>query len=246
MPESLRPYTQSIAHDAGWQWRIPLQHRTGNGHVFCDEFISEDEAADVLLGNLEGEPLKDPLPIRFTPGCRKKLWHRNCVALGLASGFIEPLESTSIHLIQIGITNLIKVFPSKGDNAAREQEYNRRMRYEYEAVRDFIILHYHQTSREDTPFWKHVKHMSVPDTLQQKMDAFRESGHLFRIDEELFTEVGWLQVMLGQGLKPESYNPLADTLTTTEVRDYLKNLQTIMQGTVQRMRSYPEFIKGIA
>ena len=183
VPESLRPYTQSIAHDAGWQWRIPLQHRTGNGHVFSDEFMSEDEATDVLLGNLEGEPLKDPLSIRFTPGCRKKLWHRNCVALGLASGFIEPLESTSIHLIQIGITNLIKVFPSKGDNAAREQEYNRRMRYEYEAIRDFIILHYHQTSREDTPFWKHVKNMSVPDSLQQKMDAFRESGHLFRIDE---------------------------------------------------------------
>ena len=246
VPESLRPYTQSIAHDAGWQWRIPLQHRTGNGHVFCDEFMSEDEATEILLGNLEGEALKDPLPIRFTPGCRKKLWHRNCIALGLASGFIEPLESTSIHLIQIGITNLVKVFPSKGDNRAREQEYNRRMRYEYEAIRDFIILHYHQTSREDTPFWKHVRHMRVPASLQQKMDAFRESGHLFRIDEELFTEVGWLQVMLGQGLRPESYNPLADTLTSNEVRDYLKNLRTIMQGTVKRMQPYPDFLKSVA
>lgn len=243
-PESLRPYTQSIAHDAGWQWRIPLQHRTGNGHVFSDDFMSEDEATQVLLDNLEGEALKDPLSIPFTPGCRKKLWHRNCIALGLASGFIEPLESTSIHLIQIGITNLVKVFPSKGDNAARAREYNRRMRYEYEAVRDFIILHYHQTEREDTPFWKQVKHMDVPESLQQKMDAFRESGHLYRIDEELFTEVGWLQVMLGQGIRPQSYNPLADTLTREQVDEYLQNLHTIMQGTVKRLQPYAEFLKS--
>ncbi|MBT8082489.1 MAG: tryptophan 7-halogenase [Gammaproteobacteria bacterium] len=246
VPESLRPYTQSIAHGAGWQWRIPLQHRTGNGHVFSDEFMSEDEAAGILLGNLEGEALKDPLSIRFTPGCRKKLWHKNCVALGLASGFIEPLESTSIHLIQIGITNLLKVFPTLGDNSAKEREYNRRMRYEYQAIRDFIILHYHLTEREDTPFWKHVKHMGVPEALQQKMAAFEEAGHLYRVDEELFTEVGWLQVMLGQGLRPRSYNALADTLSSAEVRDYLQNLKTIFAATVNKLQPYDEFIKSCA
>ena len=245
-PRSLRPYTQSIAHQAGWQWRIPLQHRTGNGHVFSDSFISEDEATQVLLDNLEGEPLKDPLSLRFTPGCRKKLWHKNCVALGLSSGFIEPLESTSIHLIQIGITNLLKVFPTNGDNAAKEHEYNRRMRFEYEAVRDFIILHYHQTNREDTPFWSHVKNMHIPENLREKMASFSESGHLYRVDDELFTEVGWLQVMLGQGIRPRQYNALADTLSADEVGEYLKNLHTILKGTVAKLQPYPEFMKAIS
>jgi len=245
-PRSLRPYTQSIAHQAGWQWRIPLQHRTGNGHVYCDQFISEDEATQVLLDNLEGEPLKDPLSLRFTPGCRKKLWHRNCVALGLASGFIEPLESTSIHLIQVGITNLIKVFPAKGDNDAKAREYNRRMRYEYEAIRDFIILHYHQTKREDTPFWEHVRNMDIPENLREKMASFSESGHLYRIDDELFTEVGWLQVMLGQGIRPRQYNALADTLSTEQVREYLQNLHTILKTTVSRLQPYADFLKTCA
>ena len=244
-PESIRPYTQSIAHDAGWQWRIPLQHRTGNGHVYSDNFMSEDEATQTLLDNLEGEPLKDPLQLRFTPGCRRKLWHRNCVALGLSSGFIEPLESTSIHLIQIGITNLLKVFPDKGDNTAKRREYNRRMRFEYEAIRDFIILHYHQTSREDTPFWKHVKHMAIPETLADKMASFEETGHLYRIDEELFTEVGWLQVMLGQGLRPKSYNALADTLSKQDVAEYLNNLQTIFTSTVKKLTPYPDFLASL-
>jgi len=243
---SLRPYTQSIAHSAGWQWRIPLQHRTGNGHVFSDGFMSEDEAASILLGNLEGQPLKDPMSIRFTPGCRRRLWHRNCVALGLASGFIEPLESTSIHLIQIGITNLIKVFPTRGDNAAKMREYNRRMRYEYEAIRDFIILHYHLTEREDTPFWAYVRHMDVPEPLEHKMASFAESGHLYRVDDELFTEVGWLQVMLGQGLRPRQYNALADTLSSDEVREYLGNLRTIYEVTVGKLRPYDEFVKSCA
>jgi tryptophan halogenase len=245
-PRSLRPYTQSIAHQAGWQWRIPLQHRTGNGHVYCDRFISEDEATQVLMDNLEGEPLKDPLSLRFTPGCRKQLWHRNCVALGLASGFIEPLESTSIHLIQIGITNLLKVFPTKGDNEAKAREYNRRMRFEYEAIRDFIILHYHQTSREDTPFWKHVKNMEIPENLQHKMASFAESGHLYRIDEELFTQVGWLQVMLGQGIRPKQYNALADTLSTEQAREYLQDLHTILKATVAKLQPYPDFIKALS
>ena len=147
---------------------------------------------------------------------------------------------------EIGITNLLKVFPSLGDNSAKEQEYNRRMRYEYEAVRDFIILHYHLTEREDTPFWKHVKHMEVPEGLQQKMAAFEEAGHLYRIDDELFTEVGWLQVMLGQGLRPRSYNPLADTLSSKDVEEYLRNLKTIFATTVGKLQPYEEFVKSCA
>lgn len=245
-PESVRPYTQSIAHGAGWQWRIPLQHRTGNGHVFSDEFMSEDEATSILLNNLEGEPLKDPLSLRFTPGCRKQLWHRNCVALGLSSGFIEPLESTSIHLIQVGITNLLKVFPDKGDNRAKMREYNRRMRFEYESIRDFIILHYHQTSRDDTPFWRRVRDMDIPEGLQEKIASFRESGHLYRIDDELFTEVGWFQVMLGQGLQPEGYNAMADSLTSGEVKEYLENLSTVLRGAVGRLPEYAKFLESIA
>ena len=245
-PRSKRPYTQSIAHNAGWQWRIPLQHRVGNGHVFSDNFTSEDEATQTLLDNLEGNPLRDPLSLRFTPGCRKKLWHKNCVALGLSSGFIEPLESTSIHLIQTGITNLLKVFPAKGDNEAKAREYNRRMRFEYEAVRDFIILHYHQTEREDTPFWKYVKHMDIPASLQDKIDSFVESGHLYRIDEELFTEVGWLQVMMGQGLRPRQYNAMADSLPSDQIAEFLKNFNALLKGTVERLQPYDEFVKSIA
>ena len=246
VPESVRPYTQSIAHGAGWQWRIPLQHRTGNGHVFCDEFISEDEATQTLLDNLEGEALRDPLLLRFTPGCRKKLWHKNCIALGLSSGFIEPLESTSIHLIQLGILHFLNVFPDMGDNSAKQKIYNQRMRFDYERIRDFIILHYHQTEREDTPFWKHVKHMTVPDTLVEKMDAFRESGHLYRIDDELFTEVGWLQVMIGQGLMPRSYSAMADTLSTDEVREFLGNLDTVFSNAVKNLQPYEQFLKACA
>jgi tryptophan halogenase len=162
----------------------------------------------------------------------------------LASGFIEPLESTSIHLIQVGITNLLKLFPAKGDNDAKAREYNRRMRYEYEAIRDFIILHYHQTSREDTPFWKYVKNMDIPENLREKMESFSESGHLYRIDDELFTEVGWLQVMLGQGIRPKQYNALADTLSTEQLGEYLQNLHTILKTTVARLQPYPEFLKS--
>jgi tryptophan halogenase len=246
VPQAMRPYTQSIAHQAGWQWRIPLQHRTGNGHVFCSDFISEDEATRVLLDNLEGEPLREPFSIRFKPGCRRQLWAGNCVAVGLSSGFIEPLESTSIHLIQIGITNLLKSFPTRGGNAAKAREYNRRMRFEYERIRDFIVLHYHLTARDDSPFWDRCRTMAVPDTLAAKMQLFAECGHLPRIDDELFAEVGWLQVMMGQGLRPRSYNPLADTLSTEQVAEYLRNFHTVISSTVDRLPPYTDYLKQFA
>lgn len=238
----MRPYTQSIAHGAGWQWRIPLQHRTGNGHVYCSEHMSQDEATSILLSNLEGEPLKDPMLIKFTTGRRKKVWNKNCVSLGLSSGFMEPLESTSIHLIQVGVTNLLKHFPTKTNMAANCEQYNRRIIFEYEAIRDFIILHYKQTEREDTPFWKMCKEMEIPESLRYRMDIFKRAGHLYRLDNECFTEVSWLQVMIGQGLIPEEFNPIANSITSAESADYLANLNKIFTGAVEKLPSHKDFI----
>lgn len=238
----MRPYTQSIAHGAGWQWRIPLQHRTGNGHVYCSDHISDDEATSILLDNLEGEPLKDPMLIKFTTGRRKKIWNKNCISLGLSSGFMEPLESTSIHLIQVGVSNLLKYFPSKSNMATNCEQFNRRMIFEYETIRDFIILHYSQTEREDTPFWKMCKEMDIPESLKLRMDAFEQAGHLYRLDNECFTESSWLQVMLGQGLTPKEFNPIADSITSEEAADYLENLNTIFTNAVTKLPSHKEFI----
>jgi len=238
----LRPYTQSIAHTAGWQWRIPLQHRTGNGHVFCSDYMSEDEATQILLSNIEGETLKDPMTIRFKTGRRKKIWNKNCVAFGLSSGFIEPLESTSIHLIQSAVTTLVKHFPALDFNEVNRAEYNRRMTYEYESIRDFIILHYHLNARHDSSFWTRCREMDVPDTLKKRMEIFKQTSQLYRRDDELFTEVAWLQVMVGQGLIPDDYSPLADTVPSRDVAEYLKNLNSIMSREVKRLPSHQNFI----
>jgi len=239
---AFRPYTQSIAHKAGWQWRIPLQHRTGNGHVFCSDHMSVDEATQILLSNVEGEILKDPMTIKFKTGRRHKMWNKNCVALGLSSGFLEPLESTSIHLIQMGVTNLVKHFPSLEFNEINSGEYNRRMAYEYETIRDFIILHYHLNARDDSKFWTMCREMDVPETLKWRMNIFKQTGQLFRKDDELFTEVGWLQVMIGQGLIPDDYSPLADTVSSDNVAEYLKNLNSIMATAVKGLPTHREFI----
>lgn len=238
----IRPYTQSIAHSAGWQWRIPLQHRTGNGHVYSSKYMSDDEAASILMDNLEGEALKDPMQLRFTAGCRKKSWVKNCVSVGLSSGFIEPLESTSIHLIQTAMTFLLKHFPSTTACAVNAEEFNRRMAFEYTSVRDFIILHYHQTQRTDSDFWNYVRTMEIPESLKERMEAFRSHGFVSRIDDELFTEVGWLQVFLGQGLMPESYNMMADAIAPNDIRDYLKNLNSIMTNATKQLPMHQEYL----
>lgn len=237
-----RPYTQAIAHQAGWQWRIPLQHRTGNGHVFCSDFISEDEAASVLLANVEGEPLAEPRTLRFKTGMRKQAWNGNVVSLGLSSGFLEPLESTSIHLIQDGIAKLISHFPNRSFDPVNIETYNRRMRFDYERIRDFIILHYHANQRTDSPFWIRCREMGIPDSLQHKLDLFRATGRLFRENEELFIEIGWFQVLTGQNITPQRYHPLADKLTDEQLAGFFADVGKIIGGTAGRLPSHENFI----
>ena len=239
--ETLTPYTRSTAHRAGWQWRIPLQHRTGNGHVYCSSHISDDEATAVLLSHLDGAVLGDPRPIRFTTGRRKAFWQHNVVALGLAAGFLEPLESTSIHLVQSAIERVLKFLPKGAIKAADVAAYNAQTIFEWERVRDFIILHYHVNSRSE-PFWRDCAAMAVPDSLTEKLDLFRANGRITRFNEELFAEPGWLQVMVGQGLIPEGYHPLADSETPQEVRELLGLVRRSVTKRVAEMASHDRFI----
>lgn len=236
-----RPYTQSIAHTAGWQWRIPLQHRTGNGHVFSSQWMSEDEATQILLDTVEGEPLAEPRTIPFTTGTRKQAWNRNVIALGLASGFIEPLESTAIHLVQNGIAKLISHFPDRGFAQANIDAYNRRVAYDFERIRDFIILHYTANQR-DEPFWRAARAMELPHSLRDKIALFEATGRVFREQEELFTEIGWFQVLVGQNILPDTYHPLADALTHEELAGFLADLKTIVSAPAARLPLHADFI----
>ncbi|MGB8855832.1 MAG: tryptophan halogenase family protein [Burkholderiales bacterium] len=238
----ITPYTRATARKAGWQWRIPLQSRIGNGHVYCSKFISDDEAAALLLENLDGKALTAPRQLKFNTGKRKKIWNRNCVAIGLASGFLEPLESTSIHLIQSTISRLIKFFPDKKFNQSDIDEFNRQADFEMEKIRDFIILHYKLTERTDSPFWNYCRTMDVPKSLQQKMDLYRTSGRIYRDGTELFAEVAWLQVMHGQGIRPAAYHPLVDLLSGQEIAEYLASVQDVIKKCVDIMPSHEEFI----
>jgi tryptophan halogenase len=238
----MRPYTQANARPAGWQWRIPLQHRTGNGHVYCSDFMSDDEATAILLSSLDGEALGDPRPIRFTSGVRRRIWSRNCVAIGLSAGFLEPLESTAIHLIQSGISRLLSLFPDRGFDPAVIEEYNRNTRREYEQVRDFLVLHYRTTERRDTPFWRRCAALPAPQSLQRKLDVFTATGQIFREAEELFTEQSWLQVMVGQGILPRRYHPMADSLSREKLDEFLGSIRALIRGAVERMSPHAQFI----
>jgi tryptophan halogenase len=238
----LLPYTRSTARAAGWQWRIPLQHRIGNGHVYSSRYMSQDEATSILMSNLDGEPLAAPRHISFTPGRRRETWKGNVVSIGLASGFLEPLESTSIHLVQMGIAHLLTFFPNAGFDAASTAEYNRVMQREYEWVRDFIILHYKATERNDTPFWNYCRTMDVPETLQQRIDLFRSHGRVLREGNELFTKVSWLQVMHGQRIKAESHHPLTDVLPESEIDKYLDEVAGVIESCTDYMPTHAQFI----
>jgi tryptophan 7-halogenase len=238
----LLPLTRVTAHSAGWQWRIPLQHRTGNGHVYSSRFMEQSQASAILMENLDGAALGEPRLIRFQPGRRVDSWRRNCVAVGLAGGFLEPLESTSIHLIQTAISRIANFFPHAGFDAADIAEYNRLTQMEYEHIRDFLILHYKATARTDSPFWDYCRTMPVPDTLQRKMDLFASNGRVYREQDELFTEMSWLQVMIGQGIIPRAYHPFADLRPEAEVEAYVAGTEQVIARCVKAMPTQAEFI----
>lgn len=240
--ENFTPYTKSTARPAGWQWRIPLQHRTGNGHVYSSAFMDEAEAEKILLANLDGAQLAEPNRIRFTAGKRKKLWNKNCVAIGLASGFVEPLESTALFMIQSSVVRLIRLFPDSGIDPANVAEFNRQSDFEYERIRDFIILHYKATERDDTPFWRHCRTMEIPATLQRKMDLFRANGRIFREDDELFSEESWIQVLLGQGVLPRGYDPLVDLKSTPQIVQFMSNIENTIAKCVAVMPTHEAFV----
>jgi len=237
------PYTRAIAHGAGWQWRIPLQHRVGNGLVYCSRYMNDDEARAYLLQNVVGRHLTEPRVLKFKAGRRLKAWNRNVVAVGLSSGFVEPLESTSIHLIQQGIVRLMQLFPHDGIRQTEIEEYNNQTQVEIEYIRDFIILHYKVTNRADTPFWKYCQALEVPDTLAHRIQLFRDTARVFRARDDLFQENSWVQVMLGQGVVPEEYHPVADVLSDEELTRFMANIKARVDGTVAQLPKHQAYVE---
>ena len=237
------PYTRATAKGAGWQWRIPLQNRLGNGYVFSDKFLTPAAAEIELMGSLEGSPLAAPKHIKFTTGHRKKFWDKNCLSLGLAAGFMEPLESTSIHLIQTGLSRLMAQFPDKNFNQKDIDYYNRRTEDEYIRIRDFLILHYKASIRNDTPFWQYIQDMPLPEKLREKMELYQENGRIFREDNELFNETSWLAVMHGQGLRPKSYHPVADVISDEEVAMRLADIYNSVVKSAEYMPTHIDYIR---
>jgi len=236
------PFTRSIAHDAGWQWRIPLQHRVGNGLVYCSRYLDDDAATKKLLSNIEGRPITTPKIIQFRTGTRTKQWNKNCVALGLSSGFLEPLESTSIHLIQNNALRLAKLFPVNGICEEEVNEFNTQSKVEIERIRDFIILHYCVTERSDSPFWQYCRTMDIPISLRHRIELFRKTGKVFKAEADLFGEESWIQVMLGQGITPEAFHVAANSLGDSGLQFFLEKIRSNTQQNVGRLPRHIDYI----
>jgi tryptophan halogenase len=236
------PYTRSIARESGWQWRIPLQTRVGNGLVYCSEFMSDDEARETLLDNLEGEVITEPRVLRFRTGQRVKHWNRNCIAVGLASGFLEPLESTSIHLIQRAVIRLLQIFPYGGITESDRTEFNSQMDDEFRYIRDFILMHYHVTERTDSEFWRRCREMIIPDSLKHRLDLFRNTGRVFETERDIFRENSWVQVMMGQGIEPKSYHPIVDMMDDQELRQFMQFQRQKVSHLLNQLPTHQEFI----
>ena len=236
------PYTKSIAHHAGWRWQIPLQHRVGNGLVFSSPYLSDDEATHMLLSSMEGKVLTEPKVIKFKTGRRKKSWNKNCIAMGLASGFLEPLESTSIHMIMTAVTRLLQLFPHGEIKQSIVDEYNTQAKTEYERIRDFIILHYKATERDDSPFWRYCKEMEIPDDLKHRIALFKDFGRSNQVEGELFRLDSWTQVMLGQGIMPSSYHPIVELMPERDLQHFLNSIAVDVDNSIAKMSKHHEFV----
>jgi tryptophan halogenase len=240
--ENIPPYTRAIAHQAGWQWKIPLQHRQGTGHVYSTAYTTDDAAREILMANLEGNIRVELRLLKFRTGRRRSAWVKNCVAIGLAGGFVEPLESTSIHLIQSGITRLLRLFPISGSSEALARQYNQESKIEYERIRDFIVLHYKATERDDTPYWRDCRNMEVPDTLAQRLELYRETGLVFPDAADVFRVDSWLQVLVGQRIEPDAYHFLGRMLPDDRLRTMLSTVRSTISGAVAKMPSHKQFL----
>jgi len=242
--EPPRPYTRAMAHKAGWQWRIPLQHRVGNGLVYSSDHLDDDEAEAMLRANIDGDVLIEPRVIRFKANKRRKQWVKNCIALGLSSGFVEPLESTSIHLIMIAVTRLLQNFPFAGVTEAAAERFNEQSERELEGIRDFIVLHYHLTQRDDSDFWRHCRNMAIPDSLAERIALFLDSAHAFQDSHDLFRVDSWVQVMLGQGLEPKAFHPVTERIGEAQLRGSLDQLRGNIQRAVDGMPTQQAWLEA--
>jgi tryptophan halogenase len=243
---ALVPYTRSTARKAGWQWRIPLQHRIGNGYVYSSEYISDDEAAHTLIENLDGAPIGDPRVLRFRTGRRRNFWIKNCLAIGLSAGFMEPLESTSIHLIQTGITKLLDLFPDRSFDPVDIEEYNRLTQLEFEGIRDFLILHYYATERNDSPFWNTCRTMDIPAPLARRIALFRGRGRMpLRMPYDLFTDTSWIAVFLGQNVTPESYEPLIDAHDVDVVKQRFSAQKNLIADAAASLQPHADYVARV-